>query len=565
MSTIRPDALGDNGTLSFIRLNCAQALAADGGPCDCEPDERCWLVVLPCGCDCLDAIALLELTPALNSVWPPELRTVGSVIATVAGGCMRLIGATSTRDPEAPVIGPSAIVAVYPDCDAAPCPPVDCGCDGLVLNFGTNSTGPFAFWDCVQPVRIAGVERVEFVREAVVSHVRTDIDEGDRNFVANLSSTIRAAFDQSGQLVELAMTESSRGELREGEDITLWDYAQSYTIDDYPARVSFSLNLFVRPLVPSMVLLGDDAQSAGIPIPEGFGTGIGQSGGGSLVCNGVFHDESTNTHGCVSEVDTSTSVALDAGSGSVAVESVEVTRDVRGGSSTCLEVSRREIRVNNRTTWRVTLVGGRVIELDGCELTLPALAVACDPQADPAALTYDEYRAPSWAVSLVDSAGGGRYILSGQPSDGEVGAYTFSAEGCPPDEPDTWPLARACGGTAVVSFDPAERPPGGVTFVVGGVPHQPTGESGTLAPSSGTWSGDPCPSSGCAGLNYNDPRCSQPEYRHCPKCAGFDVGDPDVIPSDPAATVDPALAAEQERQMRLRMGQYAGRCPSCGD
>lgn len=563
MSTIRPDALGDNGVLSYIRLHCAGALLADGGPCDCGPGDRCWLVVLPCGCDCLGEMAQLELTPALNSVWPPEQRTVGSVIATVATGCWRLIGATRERNPDAISINPAAIVAVYPDCDAAPCPPVDCGCDGLAVTVSDNGSIFFS-WPCAEPVVLGGIERIEFVREDTASYLRFDEDEGDPNITAELSTSISAAFDQSGQLVALAMTESSRGELRVGEDITPWDYAQSYTLADHPARVSVTLGTFTSPLVPSIGMLGDDAFSAGIPTSEGLSTGIPQSLLSTLVCNGVFHDESVNSSGCLNTTDTAMSVALDHGVGSIAAEYVSVTRFREDTGSPCREVGRTERRVNRRCAWRVTLVGGRVIELDGCDLVYPALAVACDPQADPAAVTYDEYTAPSWAVSLIDPATGGRYVLTGQPSDGPVGAYTYSAEGCP-DAPETWPLARACGGTAVVSFDPGDRPPGGVTFVVGGVPHQPTGELGTLAPSAGTWSGDPCPSSGCAGLVINDPRCSQPEYRHCPRCTGLDVGDPDVIPSDPAATTDPALAAEQERQMRARMGQYAGRCPSCGD
>jgi hypothetical protein len=102
------------------------------------------------------------------------------------------------------------------------------------------------------------------------------------------------------------------------------------------------------------------------------------------------------------------------------------------------------------------------------------------------------------------------------------------------------------------------------------------------APSSGTWSPDPCPpTDACADLILNDPRCSLPQYRDCPQCVGFDVGDPQPEPDfdlqddgtipglgDMVAeairtislnTILPCGACERRKQVLNRFGERAGR------
>ena len=146
---------------------------------------------------------------------------------------------------------------------------------------------------------------------------------------------------------------------------------------------------------------------------------------------------------------------------------------------------------------------------------------------------------------------------------------------------DVWPIAQECNGTRSVTFDPATRPADGVTFIVGTVRYRPTNVMSEEAPSSGTWSPDPCTTNPCDDLILNDPRCSLPQYRDCPQCVGFDVGDPQPEPDfdlqddgtipglgDMVAeairtislnTILPCGACERRKQVLNRFGERAGR------
>lgn len=125
-----------------------------------------------------------------------------------------------------------------------------------------------------------------------------------------------------------------------------------------------------------------------------------------------------------------------------------------------------------------------------------------------------------------------------------------------------WPVARLCGGTSTISYDPDTRPADGVTLLWGGNRYVPIENVSTAPPVVGTWSTESCPSSShCADLSPNDPRCANPIYRDCPQCVGYSSGGPIIRPTD---RTDPALVAEIQRQQMARTGQYPGRCPSCG-
>jgi len=174
------------------------------------------------------------------------------------------------------------------------------------------------------------------------------------------------------------------------------------------------------------------------------------------------------------------------------------------------------------------------------------------------------------------------YVLTNEVSDELSFAVTWTSEGCDEPPADLWPIARECSGTRTLTFDPATRPADGVTFIVGTVRYRPTNVMSEEAPSSGTWSPDPCPpTDACADLILNDPRCSLPQYRDCPQCVGFDVGDPQPEPDfdlqddgtipglgDMVAeairtislnTILPCSACERRKQVLNRFGERAGR------
>jgi len=154
---------------------------------------------------------------------------------------------------------------------------------------------------------------------------------------------------------------------------------------------------------------------------------------------------------------------------------------------------------------------------------------------------------------------------------------------CDTPQPTLWPVAVVCGGSASITYDPAQRPQDGVTMVVGGEQYAPVASTSETLPTSGVWSTDPCPgpSGPCAGLVPNDPLCAFPIYRDCPQCVGFDIGDPQPEPDfdvqddgtipglgDMVAeairtismnTILPCGACERRKQVLNRFGERAGR------
>ena len=138
-------------------------------------------------------------------------------------------------------------------------------------------------------------------------------------------------------------------------------------------------------------------------------------------------------------------------------------------------------------------------------------------------------------------------------------AVTWVDESCIPTP--EWPLARECGGTRTVTFDPSMRPAGALTFIVAGVTYTPDSGTSTADPASGTWSNNPCPTNSgpCAGLSPNDPRCDLPQYQNCPQCVGTDIGDPIIIPTDPRGSTPP----DNDTLIESHMSPIT-KCRGCG-
>ena len=173
-----------------------------------------------------------------------------------------------------------------------------------------------------------------------------------------------------------------------------------------------------------------------------------------------------------------------------------------------------------------------------------------------------------------------RYALTGERSEDPPVPVIWDALPCPVVVGD-WPLARRCGGQSLITYDPATRPPNGVTLFVGQLQYIPVAGFAATPPTAGVWSPDPCPSGLCAGLVPNDPLCAFPIYRDCPQCVGFDVGDPQPEPDfdlqeggtipglgDMVAeairtislnTILPCSACERRKQVLNRFGERAGR------
>jgi hypothetical protein len=58
---------------------------------------------------------------------------------------------------------------------------------------------------------------------------------------------------------------------------------------------------------------------------------------------------------------------------------------------------------------------------------------------------------------------------------------------------DVWPTVSRCDGLAgQLTFDPADRPPGGLTFTVSSVEYYVDGDESRTPPSAGTWSSESC-------------------------------------------------------------------------
>lgn len=173
---------------------------------------------------------------------------------------------------------------------------------------------------------------------------------------------------------------------------------------------------------------------------------------------------------------------------------------------------------------------------------------------------------------------GEKYALTGEQSDDTPVPVIWDALPCPVVVAE-WPQARRCGTQDIITYDPATRPPNGVTMLVGSVRYAPTVGLASTPPTAVVWSADPCPAGLCAGLVQNDPLCAFAIFRDCPQCVGFDIGDPQPEPTNEQQggtipglgdmvaeairtvtfnTLLPCGACERRKEVLNRFGQRAG-------
>jgi len=556
--------------------------SAGGAPCCCG-GGACYIIMLACGCDDLRQALYTPVGSAIDLAWPYADRLAGRAIS-VNGVCYRYIGSTTTVPPFADLLS-GAAGTVYDSCDDSPCsdqaacPPCP---GGFVASMGNGVAFPIRFvWECVQPFRIECIASIEVVYSATASarHIQIYSGRTRYEYEARLAVDFTATFVSPGEASDYSVTESSVGYYRRYHattgDLTdedVWDYQGTHTTGIstgalYAESVSQSL-------LPGVGVFG----ASGSDITNGFGYGVPDSSVTLLqvpfVCNGSFNETTTTGDGVTDTETSSSSVSHSPAASSVSVTSRNFSTD--GDDFYDLEWA-----TDMQVTRRITLVDGTVIEQSPCDAPSSRVAVACDPQADPQEITYDPSTMPASAVSMVDTATGLRYLPTNTPSTGSPITVVYEGEGCPEPPADVWPVAQECNGTRTLTFDPALRPADGVSFVVGPVRYRVTNLVREELPTPGTWSPDPCPSNPCGGLLPNDPRCALPEFRDCPQCVGFDIGDPQPEPDfdlqddgtipglgDMVAeairtislnTILPCSACERRKQVLNRFGERAGR------
>lgn len=213
------------------------------------------------------------------------------------------------------------------------------------------------------------------------------------------------------------------------------------------------------------------------------------------------------------------------------------------------------------------------------------IAVVCDPQSlpegMPSSVLYDANGATAGSLSyMVGDVGGGElvaYRLTDTIGAGEITPGSLSDLPCPLP----MMVARACDDDSVwIIYDPNGWPDDGNTLLYNERLYRPTSQVSSNPVTRGyAWSSRRCVSNPCDGLLPNDPRCALPQFRSCPQCAGFDVGDPQPEPdgnqsnagtddgdgdgggvgSGVGASIDPRQRAAIEEFLRKQMG-----CVGCG-
>ncbi|MCA9277319.1 MAG: hypothetical protein KDA29_14960, partial [Phycisphaerales bacterium] len=508
----------------------------------CCGGGQCYLILLACGCDCVEGIAAIPLDAATDAAWPADQREAGAVIET-ATGCWRLLG-SSTSVPNG-ALDPGDIIAIHPSCDDAPCPPGPCPNTGesFALTNGATPCLPFSQGiQCIRRVRVAwSMAGYYQSREELGSG---EVFENAHGYAAGeyeyeqVGSVLQlSAFSFTNRLVGVRDTTAAGGT---SED---WDIAQSVD-QDTPGTL------------------------VGSPVPQGAGYTIivPRLATSGVVSRASFGDD---LGFFIDFTPCNESIDFDFSGDSGPVGRTSHNGIITPSQTTSNFYGWVNPEGDNRESYRVGVsiririveyetVDGRTVRLDDCDQPVPSIATACSPDADPQEFVYDAQLAPEWAVAIVNPDNDERYILTGTPTEQATSDGVFINEGCI-SQPTLWPLARECGGSRVVTYDPAMRPPNGVTFMVGSVRYTPIAGESTEAPSSGTWSPDPCPSNPCAGLIPNDPRCNDPRFRDCPQCVGFNVGDPIIIPTDPRGSTPPDNNGMIEALMSPIM-----RCKGCG-
>jgi len=512
----------------------------------------------------------MRLDAAVEAAWPADQREVGAVIELDSGGCVRLLGSSTVPPPEAVEISPQNIAAIHPNCDASPCddePCVDIGGDRFVIVGGRVPCMPFAApTDCLARVRvgwsmIGHYDYRETFTGGEAFEESFGYAEGEYEMVLDGGfGLVLGDWSMTNRLMGIRDTTATGS-----GSVSQWDITQTLDQNSSGSIVgNVSPNSIAGVNIPWRLVSGSDLPRVEFTGVEGL----------------PFLDEQP----CNSRVDFT--AGLDGADGYVThTGMLTATRGRSGQFGLGVYPGEGRYRSSAEVQIRVLemeLADGTVLVFDQCDVPQPRIAVACDPQADPQEITYDAQTLPAWAVSMIEIETGLRYLPTNTPSTGSPITVVYEGEGCPEPPADLWPVARECNGTRTVTFDPATRPADGVTFIVGTVRYRPTIVMSEEPPTAGVWSPDPCPpTDACADLILNDPRCSLPQYRDCPQCVGFDVGDPQPEPDfdvqeggtipglgDMVAeairtislnTILPCSACERRKQVLNRFGERAGR------
>jgi len=483
---------------------------------------------------------------------------------------VRLLGSSTVPPPEAVEISPQNIAAVHPNCDASPCddePCVNIGGDRFAIVGGRVPCMPFAaLTDCLVRVRVAWsmighYDFSETFTSGEVFEKSYGYAAGEYELVLTGSfGLVLGDWSLTNRLVGIRDTTATGSGYRRQ-----WDITQTLDQSSGGSIVgNVAPNSIAGVDIPWRVVSGSD-----IPRVVFSGQAAWSLADGAPCNSRMDFDFSSDTGptGYVTHTGSLTATLGRWGQFGLRVEP---------GDGRYRESAERQIRV-----LEMELADGTVLVFDQCDVPQPRIAVACDPQADPQEITYDAQTMPAWAVSMIEIETGLRYLPTNTPSTGSPITVVYEGEGCPEPPADLWPIARECNGTRTLTFDPATRPADGVTFIVGTVRYRPTSVMSEEAPSSGTWSPDPCTTNPCDDLILNDPRCSLPQYRDCPQCVGFDIGDPQPEPDfdvqddgtipglgDMVAeairtislnTILPCSACERRKQVLNRFGERAGR------
>jgi len=413
MTETRRDATDTSGAMAVQRVHCDGPLLLDGGPCLCDADRACWLVVLPCNCDCPGAVRVVRLDAAADAVWPFEDRVAGRVIET-PDGCFVYMGSTSERPPNAGEIPAGTIIAVHESCDAAPCTDPPC-----------PDQGGFAFTlgSCVGQRQVSCLARIRVTYRLSGYYLDTEEFSGGQ-FVDRRYISVTGEYEYTGgsEPERWSFDTRLRGirdETAAGGSLSEWDVTQSVDQDSPgPGSVGYA------PTIAGFFGIGAAYQPetgltqnavgfdlAGFPDTTGLcDNRIEWDGDPNAVPTGYAENQSRITP----------TQAFSATGGRVQWPGENT---IRVGFFTSIEV--REIE----------LVDGTVIEFEDCDEPMPSIAMACDADAEPQEITYDAQLLTGLGRTIIDIETDQLYIPTTLPSDGEAIAFVENPDGCPDPEP----------------------------------------------------------------------------------------------------------------------------------
>jgi len=98
---------------------------------------------------------------------------------------------------------------------------------------------------------------------------------------------------------------------------------------------------------------------------------------------------------------------------------------------------------------------------------------------------------------------GDLFVLTGETTEDDPVAVSWTSDECGTE----WPLAVECEGSTQITYDPAQRPQGALTLLVGQARYTPIAGVGTDDPTEGVWTNDPCPDPGGDAI-YRVNRCN---------------------------------------------------------